>query len=91
MLLLVFEAMLGLRVKSVLIPIGKVPELQHMARLFGCGIDYLPLSYLCLPCVNFKSKVVWDPIVERVNKKLAGWKSKLLSKGGRLTLLKITL
>ena len=56
MLLLVFEAMLGLRVKSVLIPIGKVPELQHMARLFGCGIDYLPLSYLCLPWCEFQEQ-----------------------------------
>ena len=39
----------------------------------------------------FKCKAVWDPVVERFRKKLAGWKSKLLSRGGRLTLLKSSL
>jgi len=74
--------------KSVLIPIGEVPELQHLAQFFGYGIDYLPSSYLGQPLgANFMSKVVRDPIVERFLKKLAGWKSKLLSKRGRLTLL----
>ena len=38
----------------------------------------------------FKCKAVWDPVVERFWKKLAGWKSKLLSRG-RLTLLKSSL
>jgi len=61
-ILLIFEAMSGLRVnfsKNVLIPIGEVPQFQHMAHFFGCRIDYLLLSYLGLPLgVNFESKVV---------------------------------
>ena len=36
-------------------------------------------------------KYVWNPILEKINKKLAGWKKLYLSKGGRLTLLKSTL
>ncbi len=40
---------------------------------------------------NFKSKAVWNSILEKMEHKLAGWKSIYLSKWGRLTLLKSTL
>ena len=40
---------------------------------------------------HFKDASIWNPILERVEKKLAGWKWLYLSKGGRLTLLKSTL
>ncbi len=40
---------------------------------------------------SFKSKNMWNSIVEKMERKLAGWKSLYLSKGGRLTLLKSTL
>lgn len=33
----------------------------------------------------------WDPIIERMRKKLASWKSNMLSIGGRTTLLKASL
>jgi len=46
---------------------------------FGCGVDYLPFSYLGLPLGAFyKSSTVWDVGVERFHKRLAWWKSKLL-------------
>ena len=78
--------------KSVLIPVGEVPEINFLAQFFGCGVDSLPSSNLGLPLgASFKSKVVWEPVVERFRKKLAGWKSLLLSRGGRLTLLKSSL
>ena len=71
--------MFGLRVnfsKSFHIPIGKVPEIEHLGDFFGCRIDYLPSSYLGHPLgANFKS-IVWEPIVEMFHKKLRGWKSK---------------
>jgi hypothetical protein len=50
------------------------------------------LSFLGMPLgANFKSKTVWNSILEKMKCKLAGWKSLYLSKGGRLTLLKSTL
>ena len=50
--------------------------------LIGCRVDYLPSTYLGLPLgASYMSKVVWDPVVERFHKRLAGWKAKLLSRG----------
>lgn len=34
---------------------------------------------------------MWNPIIEKFNKKLASWKGNLLSIGGRLTLIKASL
>ena len=71
-----FEVMSGLKInlsKSVHIPVGEVPKLNNLAQFFGCVIDSLPSSYFGLPLgASFKSKVVWDPVVERFRKKLAG-------------------
>ena len=71
-ILVLFKAMSGLKVnisKSVLIPVREVPELNSLAQFFGCGVDFLPSSYLGLPLgATFKSKAVWDPVVERFRK-----------------------
>ena len=39
----------------------------------------------------YKTPSIWNLILERMDKKLLGWKRLYLSKGGRLTLLKSTL
>ena len=39
----------------------------------------------------FKDPSIWNPIIEKREKKLFGWKRLYLSKGGRLPLLKSTL
>jgi len=87
-ILLLFEAMFSLKVnlaKSVLIPIGEVLD-HHLAQFFGCRVDFLPSSYLDLPFgASYKCKIMWDLVVEKFQRRLVGWKSKLLSKGGRLT------
>ena len=41
--------------------------------------------------VDFKKKSICNPILEKVEKRLAGWKRLYLSKGGRVTLIKSTL
>ena len=40
---------------------------------------------------SHKSSTIWNPILEKIEHKLVGWKKMYLSKDGRLTLLKSTL
>ncbi len=50
------------------------------------------MTYLGLPLgAKFNSTSIWNPILEKIEKRLAGWKRIYLSKGGKLTLLKSTL
>ena len=39
----------------------------------------------------YKTASIWNPFLEKIEKKLFGWKVLYLFKGGRLTLLKSTL
>ena len=95
MLLLCFQAVIGLKVnvlKSEMIPIGEVPNVYVLAEILGCRIGSLPMTYLGMPLgASHKSSTIWNPILEKFERKLAGWKKLYLSKGGRLMLLKSTL
>ena len=95
MVLSCFEAMTGLGVnmgKSELVLVGKVLNLSFLADILCCRIGSLPMSYLGLPLgASFKASAVWNPILEKVERRLARWQKLYLSKGGRLTLLKSTL
>ncbi|KAL6346450.1 hypothetical protein AAG906_033246 [Vitis piasezkii] len=47
-----------------------------------------PLSYLGLPLGgNPKTIGFWDPVIERISRRLDGWKKAYLSLGGRMTLI----
>uniref|UniRef100_A0A2N9FD38 SMP-LTD domain-containing protein n=1 Tax=Fagus sylvatica TaxID=28930 RepID=A0A2N9FD38_FAGSY len=95
MVLACFEAVIGLGVnmgKSELVPVGEVRNVDQLAEILCCRVGVLPMSYLGMPLgSSFKASSVWNPILEKIERKLAGWKKLYLSKGGRLTLLKSTL
>ena len=95
MVLIFFEAIIGLKVnvgKSEIVLVGEVGNLDALARILCCKVGCLPMSYLGMPLgAHFKDASIWNPILERVEKKLSGWKQLYLSKGGRLTLLNSTL
>ena len=90
-----FQAFTGLKVnvgKSEIVPIGEVSNIQSLANILQCRVGSLPMIYLGMPLGSpYKTTAIWNPILERLEKKLSGWKRLYLSKGGRLTLLKSTL
>ena len=75
-ILLLFEALTGLKVnlaKSVLIPIEEVPHRHQQAQFFGCGVDFLPSTYVGLPLgASYKCKSVWELVVEKFQRRLDG-------------------
>ena len=90
-----FEAVSGLRInlgKSELVPVGDVADIEDLVGLLGCKTNALTMKYLGLPLgVRFKSQAIWNLIVEKTERCLAGWKQMYLSKGDRLALIKSTL
>ncbi|GJU25341.1 hypothetical protein Tco_1163962 [Tanacetum coccineum] len=59
------------------------------ARWMGCDIGEFSFTYLGLPIgENMRRVNAWTIVLEKFNKRLADWKAKRMSFGGRLTLVK---
>ncbi|GKU86405.1 hypothetical protein SLEP1_g936 [Rubroshorea leprosula] len=87
-----FELASGLKInyrKSQLIGVGIDQNWSaKMAYQLCCKEGKLPFKYLGIPIGgNSRRKALWQPMVESVRKKLASWKGRYLSMGGRITLI----
>ncbi|RVW60294.1 putative ribonuclease H protein [Vitis vinifera] len=90
--LLVFGHISGLKVnldKSNIYGINL--EQNHLSRLvemLDCKASGWPILYLSLPLGgNPKACGFWDPVIERISRRLDGWQKAYLSFGGRITLI----
>ncbi|RHN60029.1 putative RNA-directed DNA polymerase [Medicago truncatula] len=95
-ILLLFQELSGLKVnfsKSLLVGINVHGSLlAETATVLNCKVGSIPFLYLGLPIGGNASRLVfWKPLINRINSRLSSWKSKHLSLGGRLVLLKSVL
>ncbi|KAK2659394.1 hypothetical protein Ddye_005927 [Dipteronia dyeriana] len=91
-----FKLMSDLKInfhKSSLVKIGKKkPSDEKWAKPFRCKLSSLPMIYLGLPLgENALRESLWNPVIKKVEDRLALWRRSLLSKGGRLVLINVVL
>ncbi|KAJ9556535.1 hypothetical protein OSB04_011149 [Centaurea solstitialis] len=91
-----FQAVSGLKLnlkKSKIYGIGvEIVEVQGWVNMLGCGFGELPFIYLGLPVgTALKRSSLWLPVIEKMKRKLSLWKAKMISFGGRRTLIKLVL
>ena len=89
----IFSDFFGLhlnKAKSTLVGFGlSTSKLAQCAGILGTPIGTLPIWYLGLPLIDRCLRTLdWQPILEKVEARLGGWQARLLSRSGRLVLLK---
>jgi mannosylglycoprotein endo-beta-mannosidase len=94
--LMLFELMSGLKVnfhKSMLVGVSIADSWLHeAAAALRCRVGKVPFLYLGLPIGGDSRRLsFWDPVLTRISNRLSGWKSRFLSFGGRLVLVKSVL
>ena len=54
---------------------GVVPNILLLVDVLGCKQGSLPMKYLGPPLgAHFKDRSIWNTILEKMERKLAGWK-----------------
>ena len=91
-----FAAMSGLNVnfnKSELVGVHVSQSwLLEASSVLRCRVGALLILYLGLPVGGDPRRLnFWEPVINRIKSRLSGWKSRHLSFGGRLVLLKSVL
>lgn len=87
-----FERWSGLQInfhKSSLVNLGRRNTAFLLIQsIMGCKVQKLPITYLRIP--ERRGRLIrhdWAPILDKIENQLDGWKSRVSSLGGRLTLI----
>ena len=96
MVLTCFEQVSGMRInysKSEIIPIElSSKETKSFADILGCRVGAFPIKYLGIPLHYDKlRREDIQPLIDKILKRMSGWRGKLLSYAARLTLIKTCL
>lgn len=67
--------------------VGEVDDIGLLAQVLNCRIAALPTTYLEVSL----GAAMWNPLVQRVEKRLARWHKRYLSKSRKKVLIKNTL
>lgn len=87
-----FELVSGLKVnfnKSKIIGVNLSNTFLEQTSLFlHCQSEAIPFKFHGLPVgANPRRRGTWNPVIEKVRSRLASWKGRNLSIGGRVTLI----
>ena len=67
-------------------------ESKDLSRVLGCIKGFFRFNYLGVPVrANVGLKKHWKPIIDKFRSKLSDWKSKILSFGGCIILIRSVL
>jgi hypothetical protein len=79
--------------KSEFILVNRSDEQIHIAaRIFGCPVGSFPIKYLDIPLHFDKLRREYiQPLVDKIMKRIASWREKLLSYAARVTLIQTCL
>ena len=79
--------------KSCFGTIGKPDHWKKdAAKYMNCNLLSIPFIYLGIPIgANPRRCELWDPIISKCQRKLAKWKQRHISFGGRVTLIQSVL
>ena len=62
--------------------------LETFANIFNCRLMSIPFMYLgMLMGANPRRLEVWEPVLKKIDKRLAKWKNKIISLAGRVCLI----
>ena len=91
-----FEVVSGLKInfaKSSFGAFGRDDQWRQMAATYlNCSQLALPFVYLGIPIgANPRQAHVWEPIIQKYERRLARWKQRYISFGGRVALIQSVL